>query len=226
MYKYETHMHTFPVSRCGKATVAENVAFYKKMGYDGIFITNHFLDGNINVDKDRPYAERIEFYFSDYEEAVKIGQELGIKVFCGQELSYGGTDFLIYGLSKQWYLEHPEIMEMEKSKELPFLMESGALVIQAHPFREAAYIDHIRLYPRHVHGIEVENANRPDADNRLANIYADHYGLLKIAGSDNHLGPNQKKFAGICCEEPICSVEDFIERVKTGNLQIFTDEIA
>ena len=48
MYKYETHCHTAPVSKCGKASVKDTVSFYKQLGYDGIFITNHFLDGNIN----------------------------------------------------------------------------------------------------------------------------------------------------------------------------------
>jgi histidinol phosphatase-like PHP family hydrolase len=137
MYKYETHLHTFPVSRCGKASVRENLEFYKNLGYDGVFITNHFLDGNVNIDGSKSYEEKIEFYFSDYEEGLKIGEEIGIKVFCGQELTYGGTDFLIYGLDKEWYLAHPEIMDMKKSAELPFMMEHGALVIQAHPYREA-----------------------------------------------------------------------------------------
>ena len=45
-------------------------------------------------------------------------------------------DFLVYGLSKEWYLSHPEIMEMKKSEELKYLMENGALVIHAHPYRE------------------------------------------------------------------------------------------
>ena len=69
MYIYETHLHTSPVSKCARATVRENMEFYKSLGYDGIFITNHFLDGNINIDSDVDYRERIEFYFSDYEHA-------------------------------------------------------------------------------------------------------------------------------------------------------------
>ena len=36
-------------SRCAKASVEETVAFYKAEGYDGIFITNHFIDGNIKL---------------------------------------------------------------------------------------------------------------------------------------------------------------------------------
>lgn len=222
MYRYETHLHTFPVSRCGKADVRESLEFYKDLGYDGVFITNHFLDGNINIEKEKSYEEKIEFYFSDYEKGVEIGKELGIKVFCGIELSYGGTDFLIYGLDKEWFLAHPEIMEMKKSEELPFMMEQGALVIQAHPFREAAYIDHIRLYPRAVEGVEVINASRTDEENQMAAVYAKAYDLMEFAGSDNHKAAKAKRLAGVCCEEPVCNVEDFIGKARANRLKIFT----
>lgn len=222
MYKYETHLHTFPVSRCARAGVEETLAFYKKLDYTGVFITNHFLDGNIDVDPALPYEEKIEFYFSDYEKAVEIGKKLGIDVFCGVELSYCGTDFLIYGLDKQWYLAHPEIMTMRKSQELAFMMEQGALIIQAHPFREANYIDHIRLFPHCVHGVEVINAGRTKAQNHMAQVYAAHYGLLEFAGSDNHTAANQKNLAGMCCEERIVNVADFVEKVKSRQAEIFT----
>lgn len=225
MYRYETHLHTWPVSYCAKVGVRENLEFYKSLGYDGVFITNHFLDGNINIDRDKPYEEKIAFYFSDYEKAVEIGNNLGIKVFCGVELSYGGTDFLVYGLDKAWFLAHPEIMDMKKSEELAMMMESGALIIQAHPFREAAYIDHIRLFPRNVHGVETVNASRKEEENRIAALYAQHYGLLPFAGSDNHFGAGQKKLAGVAFAKPVCSVEDFIDKVKSGNAEIFTAEM-
>ena len=168
MYKYETHLHTWPVSACAHKTVRETLEFYKRAGYDGVFITNHFLDGNINIRTPMSYEESIEFYFSDYEKALSLSEEIGIKVFLGVELSYKGTDFLIYGLDKKWYLEHPEIMDMKKSTELKYLKDRGALVVQAHPFREAAYIDHIRLFPDSVEGVEVINACRTDSENEMA----------------------------------------------------------
>lgn len=222
MYKYETHLHTSPVSACAQATVRRSLEFYKSMGYDGVFITNHFIDGNISGDRSKPYAERIEFYFSDYEEGVKIGKELGIKVFCGVEQSLGGTDFLIYGLDKRWFLAHPEIEQMRKSDELAFYMESGALVIQAHPFREANYIDHIRLFPRDVHGVEIINACRTEFENKMAAIYAENYGLLTFAGSDNHSAELQLHLAGMESEAPIIDEQDFVNSVQNGKMQIFT----
>lgn len=222
MYKYETHLHTFPVSKCGKASIEEQMEFYKAMGYDGIFVTNHFLDGNLNMDKSEPYRDRIEFYFSDYEKGVALSEKYGIKVFGGVELSYKGTDFLVYGLEKEWYLRHPEIMEMKKSEELSFLREEGALVIQAHPYREASYIDHIRLYPRCVDGVEIVNATRTDEENEMARIYAECYGLLPFAGSDNHTTGRRKKLAGMETETPLTGVSDFMERVRDGKIRLFT----
>lgn len=224
MYKYETHLHTYPVSSCARVDVRGNLEFYKSKGYDGVFITNHFLDGNINIAPDRPYEEKVAFFFSDYEAGLEIGKELGLKVFCGVEISYEGTDFLIYGLDKAWFLAHPEIMEMDKRTELAFLMESGAFVIHAHPYREDPYIDHIRLYPRSVHGVEVMNACRREGENAMAKAYAEHYGLLEIAGSDNHRGKNLHKLAGICCREPLINEQDFISRVKNRETEIFVME--
>lgn len=222
MYKYETHLHTYPVSRCARYSVRENLEYYRELGYDGVFITNHFLDGHIGMDASHPYEERIHFYFSDYEEGKKLEQELGIKVFCGVELSYRGTDFLVYGLDKDWYLSHPEIMDMKKTKELPFLMEQGTLVIQAHPYREDSYIDHIRLFPRSVHGVEVLNSSRPEFENAMAKHYAQSYGLLEFAGSDNHHCRLRTNLAGLCCETPLQDEQDFVRQFKEGQMEIFT----
>ncbi len=223
MYKYETHLHTYPVSRCASGTVRECLEFYKKLNYDGVFITNHFLDGNININEPMTYEEKINFYFSDYEEGVKIGKEIGIKVFLGVEISYKGTDFLIYGLSKEWFLAHPEIMEMKKSDELKLFIENGALVIQAHPYREASYIDHIRLFPRCVHGVEL-NASRSKEENEIAKLYAKHYGLLVFAGSDNHMRSADRDLGGMESEKSINSVEEFIEAVKSKEAMPFLTE--
>jgi predicted metal-dependent phosphoesterase TrpH len=222
MFRYETHLHTSPVSACSWASVEESLKCYKDLGYDGVFITNHFLDGNINFDKNRPYEEGVNFYFSDYEAGVEIGEKLGIKVFPGVEFSYHGTDFLVYGLDKAWFLAHPEIMNMKKSDELRFMKSYGALIIQAHPFRQAGYIDHIRLFPDCVDGVEIINASQWDEVNQMAKLYADMYGLIHFAGSDNHSAEKQRKLAGISTEEPIFNVDDFIDKVLSGKTEVFS----
>ena len=220
-YLYETHLHTMPVSKCAKATVRESLEYYKSLGYDGVFITNHFIDGNINYDRSAPYEDILNFFFSDYENAVPIAKEIGIKVFLGIEGTYRGTDFLIYGLGKEWFLSHPEIQGMPKKEQLAFMAKEGALIIHAHPFREAAYIDHIRLFPRSVHGVETINASRTDFENSLAKQYAKNYDLLSFAGSDNHAGSAKTHLAGMKFKTPIIDEADFVTRVKNNEGKTF-----
>ncbi len=218
-------MHTLPVSRCARYNVRENLEFYKSLGYDGIFITNHFLDGNINIDKSLPYEEKVKFYFSDYHEALALSDEIGIKIFLGVEISYRGTDFLIYGLDEEWYLSHPEIMDMKKSEELPYLASHGALVVQAHPYRQDRHIDHIRLFPHCIEGVETINACRTELENRMADIFADSYGFVKTAGSDNHIASRLNHLAGMESETPLVNEADFIKRVRNSEMKLFTLDI-
>ena len=110
-------------------------------------------------------------------------------------------------------------------------MEAGAFVIQAHPYREAHYIDHIRLFPRSVHGVEVINSNQAWESNEMADMYAVQYGFLKTAGSDNHWGSNaferlkekgfRPEIAGMCSDTQINSAEDYISSVRSGSMKIF-----
>ena len=214
MYRYETHLHTAPVSKCAKADVENNLRFYKAQGYQGVFITDHFLNGNLNMENSEDYKKRVEFYYSSYEEAKELSGEIGIDVFTGVELSYKGTDFLVYGLDKAWFLENRHWQDMKTSELLLFLKnECSALVIQAHPFRMAGYIDHIRLYPHCIHGVESLNACRDGFTNEMGALFAEKYDLLEIAGTDNHIGDKQKRLAGMEFATPLKDEKDFVRRI-------------
>ena len=224
MYRYETHLHTSPVSKCAKATVRETLEFYSARGYDGVFLTNHFINGNMEKREGASYEDMISFFFSDYEAALAISEEIGIKVFSGVEMACGGNHFLVYGLDKEWYLAHPDILSMNFSDLLRFMREEGAFISHAHPFDERPFIDHIKLFPRCVDSVEVVNASKTPFQNSMANFYADAYGLLKTAGSDNHIAGRGNSYAGIECEEPITSISDFIAKARAGKLSLFRCE--
>ena len=219
-YRYETHLHTSPASRCASAGVAETVAFYKQLGYAGVFITNHFMDGNAGGDRSLPYEEQLDFYFADYYEAKKLETE-DFSVFLGVENNYLGAHFLIYGLAPAWYYAHPECLTLKKNVLLPMLQENGALVIQAHPFREDKWIPHFSLFPRAVHGVEIVNSSRPDLENEMALPYADHYGLLHFAGSDNHTAAAHRRLGGMEGNVRIRDEADFVRLVLNREMQPF-----
>ena len=98
MYRYETHLHTYPVSQCAGVDAVKSLEIYKEMGYDGVFVTNHFLDGNINLEvRELPYEEQIEFYFSDYEKAKAASEEILVNVVEVQGVQQGVSGLVASG---------------------------------------------------------------------------------------------------------------------------------
>lgn len=218
-YKYELHCHTSLVSRCASIDVKSIVNLYKENGYTGVFITDHFLNGNSVVDRTLAWDEQIRRYCMGYEECKKEGNKAGLDVFFGVESSYKGTDVLFYGLSPEWYTSHPEIMGMSMKESILFVRDNGGIAVQAHPFRRAGYIDHVRLFAEYCDGIEVYNSNRIDLENSLAHTLAEAYGLIMTSGSDLHNG-SQEKLGGLSFEERIIDEMHFINLLKQGKGKI------
>lgn len=219
MYRYETHLHTSIASACSRFEPREIVEKYSRLGYAGVFVTDHFLNGNTTVPDFLPWRERVAAFCDGYREVKKAAGAL-LDVFFGLEYSYCGTDFLVYGFGEEWLAEHPEIMEMSVPEFCNFARSNGAIVVQAHPYR-TDYVEHIRLYPSFVDGFETINACRDKRINMLADVFAEAYGLKKFAGSDIH-GKDLKTLAGLEFSKKLKSEADFIAQVKSGEGSVFT----
>jgi len=187
MFLYEMHCHTTESSKCAQSTGEEMVDFFKKIGYSGICITDHFFNGNCAISNDIPWKERVNAFCKGYENAKKHGDEIGLSVFFGWECSYGGCDILTYGLTKEWLLEHKDCDKLEPPEYIDLVHESGGHVVHAHPFREREYITYFKLMPRKVDAVEIFNACNDDFSNEMAEIYANKYELPISAGSDIHV---------------------------------------
>lgn len=194
-YLYETHMHTSEASACARCTGAEMARAYKEAGYTGIIITDHFFYGNTAVDRRLPWEEWVNRFCVGYENAKAEGDKIGLQVFFGWESGYQGTEFLIYGLDKEWLLAHPQIVHASVEEQFTLVHEGGGIVSHAHPFREEDYIPEIRLFPEYVDAVEGVNAmhssKASDAHknplfNERALIYGREHGLPFTAGSDQH----------------------------------------
>lgn len=220
-YRYETHMHTAEVSRCASATGAEMARAHKAKGYAGIFVTDHFFNGNSTVPWDLPWDERIELFCKGYENALAEGEKIGLDVFFGFEYCYQGMDFLIYNLDKQWLKEHEDIDRWRPREAFAQMREDGGFIIHAHPFRERDYIDHIQLFPRDVDGVEVVNGAQlmePWMNERAA-VYARMYDLPETAGSDSH-HLSALFGSGVETEEPIRGALDYLRLMQAGQLRL------
>ncbi len=233
-YLYETHLHTKQGSACANSTGSEMAKACKEYGYTGIIVTDHFFYGNTAVNHELHWEDWVQHYALGYEEAKKTGDAIGLDVFFGWESCYDGTEFLIYGLTKEWLLKHEEIRDASVEEQFELVKASGGIVIQAHPYREAYYIPEIRLFPEYVDGVEVLNISNgmkmfgkplPCVQDEKALEYAKKYDLLMTAGSDAHsvdiLG------SGMLFDTKLNSIEDFIKAlyVKKSNEKLckFTD---
>lgn len=210
-------MHTKEGSACASLSGAEQARLYKSLGYDGIFITDHFFGGNTAVPRNLPWEERIRLYCLGYENARKEGDKIGLKVFFGLETGFHGTEFLLYGVTGEWLAAHPDMMDWSIEKQYQMVHEAGGIVVHAHPFREASYIPQIDLYPEHVDGVEVYNVENDRRDvrfNQKALDYAREYHLPMTGGGDAH--HQDSCHGGILTETPIESVEDFLKLIREG----------
>lgn len=223
-YRYETHMHTVEGSACGKSTGKEMVRAYKEAGYTGVFVTDHFFNGNCAIDRSLNWEEKVEQFCKGYENAKEEGDRIGLDVFFGFEYCVDAADFLVYNLSKEWLLKYPDIDKWEPRKAFAQMHADGGFIIHAHPFRERDYINHIHLFPRDVDGVEILNGGqlREPWMNERAKIYAMMYELPVTSGSDSH---NAVGLPG-CGVEMKTRIEkpmDYLECMKAGELTLFAE---
>lgn len=215
LLKYETHLHTSESSACATCSGAEQARIYKKLGYSGIIITDHFFNGNTTVPGKLPWEERVERFMTGYENAYTEGRKIGLPVYFGWEESYSGTDFLVYGLDKKWLLEHPDIERWNLKEHYERIHRDGGYIVHAHPFREAYYINEIRLFPDYVDGVEVVNASHVNISyNIKAASYAKKYGKPVTGGSDAHHF-NSIHGGMVFCSK-LNNIQDFIYNVKNN----------
>lgn len=219
-FLYETHLHTKEGSACSRNTAEELVRAYKAAGYTGIMVTDHFFRGNCAIDRNMPWEDWVEAYCKGYENAKAIGDEIGLQVFFGWEESHQGTDFLIYGLDKEWLKRHPEIKDVTVEEQYELVHKDGGMVIHAHPYREASYIPEIRLFPKAIDGVEVFNAShygrnlREDGRSMYdvqAMEYAETYHLPCTGGSDIH--STNLLYGGMAFERKLTDVKDYMRAV-------------
>ena len=80
-YKYETHLHTSEVSKCAFNTGAEMARAYKEAGFTGIFVTDHFFNGNTIIPKELDWKQKVDLLYQGYESAKSEGDKIGLDVF-------------------------------------------------------------------------------------------------------------------------------------------------
>ena len=196
-YKLETHMHTVHNSDCAKTDPRRAAEVYAQKGYNGVICTNHFNTHDVGYLRKTYNDERAsaaELFLRDFYELKAAGEKLGLDVFCGAEISPDGTtyykdkppyrEFLIIGVTPEELKEGGEALLQKDQRELfEWCDERGALLVQAHPFREICTPGE----PRFLHGAEISNLHPlHNSKNKKAAAFARANNLIATGGSDFH----------------------------------------
>lgn len=220
-YLYEPHLHTSAASKCAVSGGADYIAGYKAKGYSGIIVTDHFFNGNCSLSKSLPWKEWVNRFCRGYEEAKEKGDRLGLDVFFGWEETFEGCDdYLIYGLDKQWLLEHPEVRTWTRGEQYRAVKEAGGCVVQAHPFRQRYYIQKVVISEGCTDAVEVANGGNEDEADALAYRYAKKTGKPMIAGSDIHDASSvySDEPYGVYFDKKLKCIDDFVKAVCNNEI--------
>jgi len=237
-YLYETHLHTSPVSKCAISHGSDYIAGYQDKGYSGIIVTDHFFNANCSLSRKLPWEDWVNSFCQGYEDARNEGARRGFDVFFGWEETFDGCDdYLIYGLDREWLIEHPEVRRWSRGEQYRTVRESGGCVVQAHPFRQRVYIPKVVLSTGCVDAVEVANGGHDDPSyDALAFRYAKSIGKPGTAGTDIHDASDiyYNELFGVYVEKKLNNISDYVNvilnneisglKVNEGRLDYFGTE--
>lgn len=216
-YKYEVHMHTSQSSRCGKTPGADYIAEFKRLGYTGMIVTDHFYHGNTAADRSLNWEGFVKEFCRGYEAAREEGEKQGFDVFFGWEENQHGDEFLVYGPGKEWLIKHPEILNADQQQYFDLIHEAGGVVVQAHPFRERDYLAQVNIHPYQCDAMEVCNFGNPVYQDAFAYNYAKKFNKVMTSGTDLHDVKNlAPSISGMCFEKPLTSAFDYADAIRSG----------
>jgi hypothetical protein len=219
-YLYETHMHTSEVSGCADSSAIEQVYDYKKRGYTGIIVTDHFINGYSTCPRNLPWDKKMVHIVSGYVAAKKAGDECGLDVFLGWEFTVRGSDLLTYGLDLDFLVANPNLDKLSVEAYSTLVHRCGGFLAQAHPYRDAPYIEYkFPVEPQFLDAIEVYNPFEPRKSNEKAFAFAKRHDLPMQVGSDSH-NVYAPHYCGIRLRNRAESIFDIIEAIRSKDITI------
>lgn len=221
IYRIETHMHTVHTSSCGHLTADELVKAYVDAGFDAVCVTDHFNRATVkylDIDLNSPDAWKPFFY--GYDQVCKAAEGTGLIVIRGAEVRFDGSenDYLVYGFDPKDLLGEPNaVMSGTLAQFKEKCDEKGAVIIQAHPFRDGCYPSPAE----YLHGVEILNLHpRQNNNNSKAIQYGHDNNLLMTAGSDVHRKGDYCR-AGILSEWLPKDTFELARLIKENSYQLF-----
>ncbi len=219
-YLFDTHIHTQESSSCGEVPVADVVARYKELGYNGIIVTDH-VHAHQFKKHGTTYEQQAEKYLEGYRKAKMLEDE-NFRVILGMEIRFleNDNDYLLYGFDEDFVFSR-DLAHFESIEDFrPVVEENNLIIFQAHPFRHGMTVIDQSL----IDGVEVYNGHGGhNSSNDIAYHWAQKYSHRMLSGSDFHY-VNHMEPGGVYFEEYVNDSKDVAKALKEGkySLKIFT----
>ena len=224
MYKIELHLHTKYSSGCGQMDEKEIISAYKAAGYHGIVVTDHFSRDTFHMKGIDPAApvDRLTPYLEGFTKMKEEGEKQGIVIYRGAELRFDGSynDYLFYNYPDQLLQDPEQLFTMGLEKFIERSRPTGALLIQAHPFRPMCTPAQISS----LDGIEIVNLHPGhQSRNHLAKALAETDSrLIRTGGSDCHATDHIGR-GGILSETLPKNDAELAALLRSGNYTIIEE---
>jgi len=198
----DLHVHSSPASPCSSAPVEALIVEAKRIGLDGICLTDHN-------------------YTWSPDHVEELREKHGFLILRGNEIITDQGDMLVFGLDK----DTRGIVALQELKEE--VRRAGGYIIVPHPFRGFLTfgVGQLGLTPekamerplfKWVDAIEVLNSKVTEKENAFAAKVAKGLGLPATGGSDAHevseVGIYGTQFSSVIHDE-----QDLIEALKNGD---------
>ena len=170
----------------------------------------------------KKWGSKTRDFLLGYHRLKREGEKYGIRVYAGAELRFDGSpnDYLLYGFHDELLADPERVMSEGLEAFAPKYRADGALLIQAHPFRNKCTPAPAEL----LDGVEVLNLNpRHDSRNDLALAYAEEHHLLMTAGSDCHR-PGDEGTTGILAETLPEDSFGYADLIRSGKYTLIRPE--
>ena len=181
----DLHAHSSGISRCCRIPYNTVIDTAKKVGLDGIALTNHYQKVYVKDGDAAAFARR---YTEEFRLAKAYGEKVGCKVFFGAEVTleqHNGAHLLLYGIDEEFIEENPTLYDLTLKQlyRLAKSQSSNIALVQAHPYRKIPHL----LDTRFLDGVEV-NCHPLYGKSDFADIVAiaKAHDLFLTCGGDYH----------------------------------------
>lgn len=218
--KIEMHTHTGEASPCANVPAGRIPDLYQHAGYDAIVITDHYCKWAQERSGSKTAEAYAQYFLNGYRTAKAAGDKIGFPVLLGAEANLPGSpnDYLLYGITEEFILTHPDLHEMTLEKLYALCQKEHILLLQAHPYRTYC----TPADPTYLDGAESYNGNpRHNNQNELAKEWTQKYRLIQSSGSDFHELEDVAR-GGIETSIPVTDTRTLYQVLRSGDYRLLT----